>query len=475
MRCWTVLPIVVVAFFLPSVARSDPPSGIEAEQYERATKFSYQGRLGEAVKILRGLQSPIAKARLALLIAKDNVDARLLGITSFDPNLAARLAKESIPVLRRDAETHAESALILGVLYEDGLGVKSDLEAAFRLYKSAANRGHARAMGRVSQCYFEGLGVTKDSRRAVVWLQRSAELGDTLSMVILGERYEYGDDGPKNPSPGFQLYQKAANAGAILGMRACARVSQDRFGRAVEKKDPCAALTYLAVTNDWLEKAAEAGDALSMWKRAGWMRIAIPSPDLERAFHLYREAAGSGVGLTMLELGACYVGGTGTDADPEKADDLFKRAEVAAKREGNDKLEVIAHRLLAEKTKEGRISLIRQELGWSADNFASFIGHGDTKAVLGGPSQSSGPERKTTHPDQPPIVSPVRPNVQLMVTDKAAVPESAAAAEPPVDPAKDDRALQEAKKSDEERIRQNALDKEFLPAVGAGLHILHDD
>ena len=475
MRCWTVLPIVVVAFFLPSVARSDPPSGIEAEQYERATKFSYQGRLGEAVKILRGLQSPIAKARLALLIAKDNVDARLLGITSFDPNLAARLAKESIPVLRRDAETHAESALILGVLYEDGLGVKSDLEAAFRLYKSAANRGHARAMGRVSQCYFEGLGVTKDSRRAVVWLQRSAELGDTLSMVILGERYEYGDDGPKNPSPGFQLYQKAANAGAILGMRACARVSQDRFGRAVEKKDPRAALTYLAVTNDWLEKAAEAGDALSMWKRAGWMRIAIPSPDLERAFHLYREAAGSGVGLTMLELGACYVGGTGTDADPEKADDLFKRAEVAAKREGNDKLEVIAHRLLAEKTKEGRISLIRQELGWSADDFASFIGHGDTKAVLGGPSQSSGPERKTTHPDQPPIVSPVRPNVQLMVTDKAAVPESAAAAEPPVDPAKDDRALQEAKKSDEERIRQNALDKEFLPAVGAGLHILHDD
>ena len=62
-----------------------------------------------------------------------------------------------------------------------------------------------------------------------------------------------------------------------------------------------------------------------------------------------------------------------------------------------------------------------------------------------------------------------------MVTDKAAVPESAAAAEPPVDLAKDDRALQEAKKSDEERVRQNALDKEFLPAVGAGLHILHDD
>ena len=287
MKCWTVLPIVVVAFFLPSVAPSDPPSGIEAQQYERATKLARQGQRGEAVKILRGLQSPIAKASLALLIAKDNVDARLLGITAFDPDLAARLAKESIPVLRRDAETHAQSAFILGVLYEDGLGVKSDLQAAFRLYKSAANRGHARAMGLVSWCYFEGLGVTKDSRRAVVWLQRSAELGDTLSMVILGERYEYGDDGPKNPILCLQLCQKAANAGSIFGMRACARVAHDRVIRALEKKDLHAALTYQAVANDWLEKAAEVGDALSMWKLAGWMRIAIPAPDLERAFHLY--------------------------------------------------------------------------------------------------------------------------------------------------------------------------------------------
>ena len=109
MRCRTLLIMVVVPLFLPMVCCSDPPSGIEAEQYERATELSHLGRRGEAVKILRGLQSPLAKARLALLIAKDNVTSRLLGIASFDPNLAARLAKESIPVLRRDAETDAQA------------------------------------------------------------------------------------------------------------------------------------------------------------------------------------------------------------------------------------------------------------------------------------------------------------------------------------------------------------------------------
>ena len=50
MRCWTMLHMVAVLCSLTSVARSDPPSGIEAEPYERATKLSHLGRRGEAVK-----------------------------------------------------------------------------------------------------------------------------------------------------------------------------------------------------------------------------------------------------------------------------------------------------------------------------------------------------------------------------------------------------------------------------------------
>lgn len=84
-----MLPIMVVAFCL-LLGAPEPPSGNEAEQYEQATKLSHLGRRGESVKMLQGLQSTRAKARLAGLIANDNVTSRLLGITSFDPNLAAK-------------------------------------------------------------------------------------------------------------------------------------------------------------------------------------------------------------------------------------------------------------------------------------------------------------------------------------------------------------------------------------------------
>jgi hypothetical protein len=128
-----MLPMAVVITFSASTARSDPPLGIEAEQFRQANQLASQGRFGEAEKILRGMTAPIAKARLALLISKDDVDLRLLGIRSFDPSLAASLAKESIPILRRDAETDAQSASILGSLYKYGVGVKTKPRSGFPL------------------------------------------------------------------------------------------------------------------------------------------------------------------------------------------------------------------------------------------------------------------------------------------------------------------------------------------------------
>ena len=118
----------------------------------------------------------------------------------FRGSLASKLAKEAIPTLRLDAEKDARSASALAALYRNGIGVKQDPVAAFRYYKSAANRGHVRAIAWISDCYFNGTGVPRDKSKGIEWLKRAADHGDTLSMVILGERYAYGDDGPENPA-----------------------------------------------------------------------------------------------------------------------------------------------------------------------------------------------------------------------------------------------------------------------------------
>ena len=191
--------------------------------------------------MLQGLQSTRAKARLAGLIANDNVTSRLLGITSFDPNLAARLAKESIPELRRDSETNAESAAALGSFYLTGLGVKSDPETAFRFYKSAADRGHARATGIASGCYFDGTGVTRDKRKGMEWLRLAVDRGDVHSMVILGDATSSETMAPRTRPWVFNCARRPPGQEASLGCGHVPEYARDRFLRAMEKEErhPC--------------------------------------------------------------------------------------------------------------------------------------------------------------------------------------------------------------------------------------------
>ena len=184
-----------------------------------------------------------------------------------------------------------------------------------------------------------------------------------------------------------------------------------------KKNDIRAALTYEAAADKWLENATEAGDALSMWQLASYRRVSLDSPGPENVFHLYKGAAESGVSFTLLALSACYLEGKGTVADPEKAEDLLKKTGVAAKREGNDGVEAIARKVLAEKTREGRISLLQHELAWSTEDFDSFVGPGDIKAAIGGPSQSAKPSLKPIRSGRPPVGPAIRPDVQLVLTD----------------------------------------------------------
>jgi TPR repeat protein len=322
------------------------------------------GRLGDAVVILRGSKSPIAKAGLAEFLSRDTPYLRLLGVRTFDPALAAKLARESVPILQRDAKTDAESALVLGHLCADGVGVEPDPVAAYSLYRSAADRGHVRAIKFVARCYFAGTGVPKDPQIGRDLLKQAADRGDVNSMVILGERYERGNDGSANPTLASQLFEKAANAGNVHGMRACARVARNRELRALKSKDLRSALKYGQIADNWLREAAGMGDSKSMLDLANFTRDSMAAATPKELFSLYREAADSGVSFTLLPLAACYLEGSGTPADYERALDLIRRAEAAAKREGNEVVEGVAHKLLTEKTKQGQISLIRHELGW---------------------------------------------------------------------------------------------------------------
>ena len=84
----------------------------------------------------------------------------------------------------------------LGMIYENipalgDLGVKQDLQKAFKFYKKACDGGYARGCFGLGGFYFEGKEVTKDDKKALEFFKKACDMGDkescTLAAVMDGD------------------------------------------------------------------------------------------------------------------------------------------------------------------------------------------------------------------------------------------------------------------------------------------------
>ena len=71
-----------------------------------------------------------------------------------------------------------EAQTNVGEIFEKGLGLTPDFEAAAEWYRRAAEQGHAPAQINLGQLYEIGRGVPKDPRQALVWYRRASGLED---------------------------------------------------------------------------------------------------------------------------------------------------------------------------------------------------------------------------------------------------------------------------------------------------------
>ncbi len=67
-----------------------------------------------------------------------------------------------------------EAQVIVGEIYERGLGVAPDFAAAARWYRVAADAGSRRAQVNLGHLHEQGLGVVADPRAALEWYARAA-------------------------------------------------------------------------------------------------------------------------------------------------------------------------------------------------------------------------------------------------------------------------------------------------------------
>jgi len=110
-------------------------------------------------------------------------------------------------------EGQADAQYVMGVLYDNGLGVDKDAEAASAWFVKAADQDQVQAMFMLGVMNMRGEGGQKDAAAAAKWWRRAAEAGDAPSQFNLAMLTARGEGVEKDVDAAARLYRISADQG----------------------------------------------------------------------------------------------------------------------------------------------------------------------------------------------------------------------------------------------------------------------
>lgn len=109
-----------------------------------------------------------------------------------------------------------KAQIILGSMYDTGLGTPQDYREAIKWYMLAAKQGDAKAQLKLGSIYDIGLGVPQDNKEALKWFRLAAEQGNAYAQLNLGAMYDHGKGTPKDLKEAAKWYRLAAEQGNVF-------------------------------------------------------------------------------------------------------------------------------------------------------------------------------------------------------------------------------------------------------------------
>ncbi|EGB07814.1 hypothetical protein AURANDRAFT_27542, partial [Aureococcus anophagefferens] len=250
-------------------------------------------------------------------------------------------------IYRRAVELGSVDAMVdLGILYNNGSGVKLDKKKAERLYRAAADRGDAAAQNRLGallhseekfeeavryyalaanqgyaagelnlgSCYGNGQGTEVDLGKARYWYARAAAKGHETAITFLGSAYRLGRFGlVKSDKKAAKIYRRAVELGDVDAMAHLGDLYRTGSGVKLDKKK--AERLY--------RMAADRGVAIAQYNLA---RGLDAEKKFAEAFRYFALAANQGFTDAENSLGCYYMDGDGTEVDLGLARYWFERA-----------------------------------------------------------------------------------------------------------------------------------------------------
>ncbi len=162
---------------------------------------------------------------------------------------------EAVSWLSEHTISELSAATVLGLMYEEGLGVIQSYDEAVRLYKLSADQGHTQAQCNLGNMYYIGRGVPQSDSEAVAWFRRAAEQGNVTALCNLGLMYRNGRGVPQSDSEAVAWFRRAAEQGYVTAQYNLGLMY--RNGRGVPQSDSEAVA--------WFRRAAEQGHSQAQY------------------------------------------------------------------------------------------------------------------------------------------------------------------------------------------------------------------
>lgn len=124
--------------------------------------------------------------------------------------------KEAFDKYRTLAESGSVTGQVfLGWMYQRGLGVEQDPEAARHWYQKAADTDSPVAQFYLGRLY----GIQKKYRDAIEWLEKSASKNYMPAIYRLGRTYDLGEGVNVDKDKAHRLFDQAAKMGHLMAQR----------------------------------------------------------------------------------------------------------------------------------------------------------------------------------------------------------------------------------------------------------------
>lgn len=224
----------------------------------------------------------------------------------------------------------AQSQFEIGQMFQYGIGIGQNDQAAIVFYQNAAEQQHLGAEYNLGILSLERAKDEKDYEAALNWLTDSAFKGNDKAQYVLARLLAQGKMGPDakeyikaNPEQAqSMLYLSAANGYGLAQYQLADSLAKEQLtGLPLDMKEH-----KIALIRQLYSGAAQSGVAQALLPLAFYNAMDTKKANQQAAFSVAESEADGGDEHAALLVGMLYDRGIGTSADPAKAIYWYQRA-----------------------------------------------------------------------------------------------------------------------------------------------------